>query len=59
MAGLNQPLSMFLSMPMFRDLLAFEPAPAIAATGCPLLALAGGHDPMQINLPLIAEACIS
>jgi pimeloyl-ACP methyl ester carboxylesterase len=54
--GMSPPLTMFLSMPMFRDLLAFDPAPAIAATDCPLLALAGGQDPMQINLPLIAEA---
>lgn len=56
MNEMKEPLKMFLSSPMFRDLLVYDTGEALKKVSCPVLALAGDLDPMDINLPAIAHA---
>jgi len=49
-------LNMFLSSPMFRDLLVYDTGIELKKVSCPVLALAGSSDAMDINLPAIAQA---
>lgn len=56
MNEVNAPLAMFLSSPMFRDLLVYDTGEVLKNVSCPVLALAGEMDPLDINLPAIAQA---
>lgn len=56
MKEIQNPLQIFLSNRMMRDLLFYDTADALRQLTSPVLAVAGDHDAMDINLPAIAKA---
>lgn len=54
--GMRTPLRLFLSTPIGRDSLTYDPANSLRKLKCPVLAVTGDYDAMDVNLPAITKA---